>query len=436
MRMYFHYCHRNIGQPSSIRQVLSDSSKATVPVSPRSVSSNDSLEAAIRTHSAFTRFLGGKFLSLYSVTVFIASAGLIGLTWSAYLKYNEAANSFMETYISASGWRAASGKFRSLLEQGAETRSALLNNADINVVFSDYSMVDSLLTISNVSTNDYFFYTRDGNSIVITSNASDCSSSTDYGCEESFRVTDMEASLAALDTLSGNLTAAGYIWTGPDYIVRNASSTSGYPVINLIWAHGSDGSVNRLRIRSDTFSFSSDSLLDNNGGSARIWAVNGNEGTIISGFGVNTSLFSTLTAGANDTKIVSGTPISSLSSDVLDGGWLSALANIPEVENLPVSEIVDGMYIHLEKITDTPFYVIVGSKPVVNETLNWLLLASILVAFAPVVGTILVGTGYWLRLIAVRRRKRQHKLQRIEAEKAIKAVKDSKLKAAALVYRK
>jgi hypothetical protein len=57
-------------------------------------------------------------------------------------------------------------------------------------------------------------------------------------------------------------------------------------------------------------------------------------------------------------------------------------------------------------------------------------LASLAVAVAPVVATLLLGIGYSLRLTAVRRKKKLKAMELADARLAVQAVKESKLRQA------
>jgi len=407
-----------LGQQPSPRPVSPDLNRSPIPGSPTSVSSNDSLEAAIKNHSSFRRYLGGAFLSIYTVTVFIASVGLIGLSAASFMEYQLEQTSRSDSYVTTASVHHAA-EFQSFINTGSEMMRLVHFGALYGDLFALYPAADNVLHVMDTSPPEYYRYTWAGDSVSVVSNKADCASSMTHSCDPE----DRELSVETLVTASTNVTADASLWSGPSYLVNPSENTTAYPVLNLIRRYASDNSLVRIQLRTDStyFKFSNDSLLDSNG-IGRVFAFNTQTFEPISGLGIDSNI--------NALSVTSKT-LPDLSSTISDGSWLSEL---PSIMNSSVT--VPGMSIAFSEIPDSPFAVIVASKTHEETLLYWLLLAIIAAAVAPVVATLILGFGYSLRMVAVRRQKRLRAMEQMDAQLAIQAMRESKIRSAGTSSRK
>ena len=385
------------------------SPKTKPPTSPTSVSSADSLDATIRKHSLFTRYLGGKFLSLYSVTVFLSSVALIALTCLSFVAYRSEQDSFTDTYLTEQASASHTREVEAFLTNGYRAKDLINNGVDFASIFSNIAGVESFLQVTATTPLTFKRYSLEESTIAVHSNLPDCQASQDYTCDSDFYIS------SAAQLTEYNLESVGPIWDGPDYVVSEDASTS-YPVLTLDWKSDSDGSLNRLFLRIDdsVFSFSSDTILSD----TQVWMINAQTGYISSSSVLGSSDLAELSTLNNGTVVVTPAVVP------------SELGNVSSYPHGVAWDGSNGLKVVQQEVSGTPFVVITGGKIEKQTNLYWYLLSSLVVAVAPVFATLILGVGYSLRLAAVRERKKQRAMELADARLAVQAMRESKLRQA------
>jgi hypothetical protein len=187
--------------------------------------------------------------------------------------------------------------------------------------------------------------------------------------------------------------------------------------IDLVWKVSS--AVYRIKINATAIPFSSDPFLDNSG-VGNIWLINKSDKTIVSGNGISPTTF---------VSIGSGGELTSLSASSL-GGWLAVVAS--GLATQTVFENIDGgISAAASDISGTPYSLLVGSSayPFDHEgRMQGFLLSELVVAVLPIVASVLVGSAYLLRLVAIQRRRTRREEEVLDAQAALRAIQESKVR--------
>lgn len=351
---------RLLGRSTGQRPNASDISIKSQPSSPSSASSLDSLDRVIRSHSSFTRYLGGQFLTLYSVTVFISSMALIALAVTTFVIYQDKAEQAQLDYMSSAIESWFTIQASTFLSAATHARELMQYGATALEVMNDLPSFQSMFEVSNDPDQASFYHSRSGTSVLTTSTAADCVSSTDYGCMSDGDV----AEVSRLESLIGTFSSPQ--WTGSPKIVT------------YLWQQTP---TQIIQIQLSPFEFEVDSF-----GSSG-WLVDGTTGNVVS---MTNSPLPTCPLATRQVIKSSGTTI------VVS----------------PMSEL-------------SPF-VIIAESPSYQSPVYWLLIASIAVSCFPVVGTLMIGAGYALRSVAVRRKKQQRMEELRDAQQALELIRKSR----------
>lgn len=402
--MHLFRTNRALGEAVGQRPVIPTTTKNAVPSSPSSVSSRDSLEATIKKHSSFTRYLGGTFLSVFSVTVFISCAALIALTCLSFITYKNERESFTSRYLADMALPSHIAEVTSFLSNGTEAYEWLGMSNDYAVFFTNFACVDSIMTVDiSESPVTFIRYVHDG---AVLSNAQDCGTSPLYSCDSAYYQS------SANSLVNYTWSTDEYTWDGPEFIL-SSNETVSIPFVTVNWNNKTDDSLNRIFVKMD-LEFSSDVFLDK----FSAWLINGETNLIASELGLAASEL------ASVLKVDNGTTVVTLPNLVNQIGAFSIGASTTLSNDL---EIISG------QVLGTPFVVVVGTEAETESSdLYWYLLISLIVAGAPVVGTLLIGAGYSLRLVAVRRKKQQRAMEVEDARLAVQAMRELKIRQANL----
>lgn len=433
----FHVSCSAVGQPVSSRPVDIRPQSQSPSTSPRSVSSYDSLEAAVRSHSSFTRYLGGKFISLYTFTVFISSLALIGLSVTSFVLYRDQSVSNMMDYV-----QFGASKFRkdvdSMISIGTRIQDLITGGVAYESITKSFESVASILRVHNDKFEIFSSSSLDAEGSKYRSNASDCSTSAIYTCADEADQADADSFSSQLSLLTEALSIRDNLLTEPGHFV-NTTSNVPIPTIDQVFK-APDDSFYRLRLRMDDpyFNFSSDSFLSTNDGYGNVLLVIKSNGVIFSALGISSQDLSVVSSEGGNRQQVSGMSISAPDAALRMPAWVSAFSTEIATRlgsnraTYPVWFSNDDSRALMSDVPNTPFALIVGSSlgqsVFIDERLYWVLIATILVAILPVIGTFVIGSAYALRLVAVRRRKQMRATEIRDAELAILAIKESRLR--------
>lgn len=438
---------RTVGQPVASRPGDIRHQSQSPSTSPRSVASHDSLDAAVRSHSSFTKYLGGKFLSLFTVTVFISSLALIGLSATSFVLYRDQGMTNMMRYISEITVPKYAQELESFISTSTRIQGLLLDGADFETITSSFGSVTSILRVHHGQFDSFTIAPLEAGGVSYRSNASDCSTSTVYSCTDEVDQADADSFISKFPLLTSELTLNDYLLANPNYLL-NSSSHVATQIIDRIFKATTDGSFYRLRLRMDDmyFNFSSDSFLNTNDGYGGVMLLNKANGAIISALGIPSQNLTVVPPEGENTQQVSGVTISAPDASLRMPGWVSELSEAitatfsSNSTATPVWFESADSRAFMTQIPTTPFALIAGStveqSVFRDERLYWVLVASLIVAIFPVVGTFLIGSAYSLRLVAVRRRKQMRAIELRDAEVAILAIKESRLRKQGSVVQK
>ena len=393
----------------------------------KSLRSGDSLDHAVKHNSVFTKYLGGKIISTYSVITVVSSLTLLGLAIASFVVYTPMVSDMRNKYIlevSSAGYAATVNAFLSTI---LSAKLLLDNTVDPGTVIPQFPAILSLTVAGNLSST-FISYSAGIPDVVVTSNADDCGDSVVYTCSTEYVDSDIRDSQWYLTASSIDVTTVDYVWSGPDVIV-NATDNSTLTTIDLLWKvvdNETSFTVFQVTVNASYLELSKDPFLDRTGGLNRVWLVNRDNGYIVTAYGIDPSLFS---VGPDQVSVFGNL------TSFPHTAWLAAIPalSVSAGYTTLVPHLPGGVSAAISGFDNSPFSLIIGSttEQFSDSLFSSLFIAEMAVSILPIAGTILISIGFTLRLIAVRRRRirRQEDLQ--DAQLALQAIKASKLKAAA-----
>lgn len=373
---------------------------------PHSMTSFESTDVLSLHNSFFNRYLGGKFISIYTIIVVLSSLTLVGLISAAFAEEYGSSASLRDEYLKSSASVTQRGVVESFTAMAYSSKSLAEQGVEYSLLFGANPAIASIFAVPDATSNAFFVFARNGDSVSESVNAANCANT--KTCESDYNA--LGSAWFAAATANA---AADFVWTGPVY------STSGDGVavyIDLSWKTGGigSGSVTNIRFSAESIIFKSDPFLDKDG-VGMVWLVNGASGAVVASLGVPVSTW------VNEDDL---TPIFLKSQAV----WLSGIDLSVSSEVLVPGLDGNRVSATVSPIAASPFVLVVGSSVsnFPSATVS-LLIAALVVAIMPVVGTLIVGGAYTLRLVALRRRKRKHEAETNDAKRALQGVKDGKL---------
>lgn len=362
----------------------------------------------MRTNSVFTKYLGGKFISFYTVTVVLSSLVLMGVTLANFvLFYSDPLRNSLQ-YVSKVSIALHASKVSDFMSSIEGMKSSVESGTGVSALFSSHP---SLLSVTSVPDSISSSYRVTNTSGILASNANDCATSTAYTCDlsEYVGISDIRQTPWYLGATSSQS------WQSPAVYLRNGAEIVNH--IDLVWTVSS--AVYRIKINATAIPFSSDPFLDNSG-VGNIWLINKSDKMIVSGNGISPTTF---------VSIGSGGELTSLSASSL-GGWLAVVAS--GLATQTVFENIDGgISAAASDISGTPYSLLVGSSayPFDHEgRMQGFLLSELVVAVLPIVASVLVGSAYLLRLVAIQRRRTRREEEVLDAQAALRAIQESKVR--------
>lgn len=387
--------------------------------------SSSSLEVALQRNNAFTKYLGGKFLTWYSVSVILSSLALLGLSIYLIFLYRISLDDRLGDYLVTSSIQIHQDAISSFLGSSLTAMEALNDGSKVSTALLIQPAITSLTVVADLISGAYFVYTNSSGSVVTTSNAADCVNSVSYSCDSTYSLVSGADWVQQLVRSSSK-----YIFMGPFASATGKTTTNS---IDLLWAF--EGSMNKMTLNLSYLSFANDGFLDNSGGTQRVWLVNNSSMEILQAYGVSLSEYVEINSKGGG---VSVTNLMELAPSLPDGSWITALDNSFS-SNLTQNELFKGLPNRVSAliapVPDTSFTLLVGSTSVEfsDSRVYLFLIVLIVVSALPLICTGLATLGYLLRLIAVKRRKEKRQRELEDAQKALSAIRESKLKSFAAV---
>jgi hypothetical protein len=285
---------------------------------------------------------------------------LIALAVTTFVIYQDKAEQAQLDYMSSAIESWFTIQASTFLSAATHARELMQYGATALEVMNDLPSFQSMFVVSNDPDQASFYHSRSGTSVLTTSTAADCVSSTDYGCMSDGDV----AEVSRLESLIGTFSSPQ--WTGSP------------KTVTYLWQQTP---TQIIEIELSPFEFEVDSF-----GSSG-WLVDGTTGNVVS---------------------MTNSPL-------------------PTCPLAPRQVIKSsGQTIVVSPMSELSPFVIIAESPSYQSPVYWLLIASIAVSCFPVVGTLMIGAGYALRSVAVRRKKQQRMEELRDAQQALELIRKSR----------
>ena len=380
--------------------------------------SADSPEIVIQTNNAFTKYLGGKFITWYSLSVVLSSLAVLALSIYLLVSYRAGSNADLREYLGSSSLKIHMNPVSYFFNTSVTVLKALNTGASPSTAFCIQPAIISITVVSNLSSGNYLVYTNNSGSVLTSSNAADCNTSVTYNCD--YRYSNVSAT-GWYD--SAIKTTEDFVFLGPNVLVMDNIVTNS---IDLAWKSTQASSVtavNMMTLNLSYLSFPYDSFLDKNGGQQRVWLINKTTTAILTAFGVETSEY----INGTDT-----TDLGELASSMTDAEWITALKE--SYSNVSITSTQAGLpgrvTALVSPVEKSPFVLIVGStsSQFTSYSVTVIMIVLIVVSAIPLIATSISTTAYLLRVLAIKRRESKKQKELYDAHMALKAIRDNKLK--------
>lgn len=369
--------------------------------------SGSSLDLTLPRSSILVKYVGGKYLTWFSVNVIICSLALLGLSIYYLVLYFRVCDNQLIQYLGSSSLQMHQNPVSSFLDSSLVALNALNSGASASTAFLIQPAIISLTVVSNLTTGTYFVYKNDSGSVVTTSNSADCSASAAYTCDTTY------------SNISTTYLVEACLNSSSEFSFLGPQTGS----VDLVWAVavGSSFSVSIMNLNLSYLSFLQDHFLDNQGGQRRVWLVNNETTEVLAAYGLSILDYNNSYSTSSLTEIAKLLP---------DGEWISRMSFSNVFESIVIDGLPGNVAALLAPIPNTPFVLLVGSTSTefINSTITILIISMIVVSAIPLVVTSFVACAYLLRLVALRRRKDKRRREVEEARRALRAIKESKLR--------
>ena len=377
-----------------------------------------------------TRYIGGRVLSFFTLTMVMCSIALVVLTSFIYIEYKPASESLRDTYL-ADGASLSYGSVVNVYLTNITSARILTDN---KVPYAEiFGLCPGILTIVEVVNSTTPYYVRaswnsDKAGVKVVSNKIDCVSSRDYECDSEISSTDIRQSEWYLR--GADLAANENLWSSPVPYIESATRTVSN-AIELVWkTNAIDGvtyTLNLISVETDPYlNFSENGLLGEDKGNGGVYLVHSDSEKIVTALGLDPSQFITFNDQSSSSEIILAsqtlTNISSIT--VGNGDWISRIIsyNVEDVYPGTISAVV-------YPVSNSPYSIVVASdaSSFDEDSISTLSLASVCVAIVPLLATSVVLLNYLFRVFLIGQKKKRRRAEVSDATLALESVKMRKL---------
>jgi hypothetical protein len=403
----------------------------------------EQLEIATRVNPLVTKYIGGRVLSFFSVSMVTCCLVLIGLTISSLVLYDPGISQLKEKHLSSAASLTYNSEFQAFLQRGINAKILIENGVPYESVFRAYPEVLSVTTVPDSSTTDYIRVTRKYNStsVLIVDHSPNCVYSLTNVCDSEFLETDIRnSSWYSLGSAIDLKSSTGPIWSGPDAIL-NGHTNEISNTISLIWkdnstfansndiAKQSNYRLTEIVLDVRKFELGYDQLLDGNG-VERVWIIQRDTQKVVTALGVSEYMYMSVSMDHADSVTIELLDISRFYKSLTDGGWLSEIPRSTIFSySVYIQQHADGISSATYNVDGTPFTILVASssEPYYDTTFIALYIGELVFAVIPLLATLIVFVAYWLRLGAIRKIKQRRKLELLDAQQSMETVRRAKI---------
>jgi hypothetical protein len=396
----------------------------------------DKLEQAARLNPLVTKYASGRVISFFSLSIVICCVALIGLTIASLVMYRPVTNDMKDEYVEVSAGLTYKEQFENFLGVARNARVLVESEVDYQTIFSEYPQLVSITRVADSSKSDFQRVSRKFNStsIMVIDHSADCVFSLTSVCDPNYINNDIRTSPWYV-LGSGLIGSSNLTWDGP-YAVVNPLTNQVANTISLIWKSTNSSSqaisVSNMVINMGYFELAQNPLLDNNG-TERVWILNSANETVVSALGVDLNSYLTISVTTSGTVSVSLLPVINVTRSLTDGEWLSDLISMPSWFTTPSwssTRLAGDVSAAVSTVNSAPIFSIIvasNSVPFYDSTFVSLVIAEIVVAVIPLIATLLVLSGYWLRIAAIKRTKQRRKIELLDAQNSLETTRSAKV---------
>ena len=376
-----------------------------------------------------TRYIGGRVLSFFTLTMVLCSATLIAMSSVTYAQYYPTSESIRDTYLVD----GSSVSQLSVVSAFLSNFTTIKTLVDSNVAYARiFGVSESLISVTKVSNSESPYYVKsewnaDFSAVVVSSNKPDCQTSNQYVCDTEFLHADIRDSDWYL---AGSTIEDDNLWTRP-LPFTNSTTDEISNSVDLIWKSNADDeeifALTKVSVDLSYLALKADGLLDHEG-SERVWLIHRESEEILCGLGVSASEYVSVGSVGAIVTLTSQTLVN-ISSSLSEGDWIGMVDLWGSDELVLRTGLPSRVSAVIAPLPNSPYSVVVASNPNQFEdpTISTLVLAMIVVASVPLGATLVVLCAYLLRVAVIKRKKLRRRKEVSDAQAAVERAKMHKL---------